>query len=37
MQIEKFVDAVRKMMDFIHPSGWFWRDALRLAHRTLNI
>ena len=37
MQIERFVDAVRDVMDFIHSSGSFWRDALRLAHRTLNI
>ncbi|HEY6249827.1 MAG TPA: aspartate aminotransferase family protein [Candidatus Angelobacter sp.] len=36
-QIERFVIAVRDVMEFIHSSGSFWRDALRLAHRTLNI
>lgn len=36
-QIDKFVDAVRNAMDFIHSSGPFWQDALRLAYRTLNI
>lgn len=36
-QIDAFVSAVRDGMEFIHSSGSFWRDALRLAHRTLNI
>lgn len=36
-QIDTFVGAVREAMEFIHSSGSFWRDALRLAHRTLNI
>lgn len=36
-QIDTFVSAIRNTMEFIHSSTSFWRDALRLAHRTLNI
>lgn len=36
-QIDSFVTAIRGAMEFIHSSTSFWRDALRLAHRTLNI
>lgn len=36
-QVDTFVSAARDVMEFIHSSGSFWRDALRLAHRTLNI
>ncbi|HEY6351502.1 MAG TPA: aspartate aminotransferase family protein [Candidatus Angelobacter sp.] len=36
-QIDAFVKAVREVMEFIHSSVSFWRDALRLGHRTLNI
>jgi len=37
LQVDRFVSAIRDVMEFIHSSGSFWRDALRLAHRTLNI
>jgi ornithine--oxo-acid transaminase len=36
-QIDYFVEAARKVMEIVHSSASFWRDALRLAQRALNI
>lgn len=36
-QIERFVESIRNVMDVIHSSASFWRDALRLAQRAINI
>ncbi|HEU4413905.1 MAG TPA: aspartate aminotransferase family protein [Candidatus Angelobacter sp.] len=36
-QIDQFVDAVKDVVEMVHSSGAFWRDALRLAQRAVNI
>ena len=36
-QIDRFVEAVRNVMEVVHSSASFWRDALHLAQRVLNI
>jgi ornithine--oxo-acid transaminase len=36
-EIEQFVTAMREVMEVVHSSAFFWRDALRLAQRAINI
>lgn len=36
-QINRFTEAVRGVMDVVHSSASFWRDALSLAQRAINI
>lgn len=36
-EIEHFVTAAREVMEAVHSSAFFWRDALRLAQRAINI
>lgn len=36
-QMNSFVEAAREVMEIVHSSSSFWRDALRLAHRAMNI
>jgi ornithine--oxo-acid transaminase len=36
-QINRFTEAVRDVMDVVHSSATFWRDALSLAQRAINI
>jgi ornithine--oxo-acid transaminase len=35
--IERFVSAVRDVMDFVHTSNAFWSDALGLARRAVGV
>lgn len=35
--LEAFLEAMRKTMEFVHHSGSFWADALRLASRAARI
>lgn len=36
-EIEHFVISVRELMEVVHSSAFFWRDALHLAQRAINI
>lgn len=36
-QIDRFVTALRQVMEAVHSSSSFWRDALGLAQRAINI
>ena len=36
-QLERFMNAIKTVVDGIHCSTDFWRDALRLAQRAINI
>jgi ornithine--oxo-acid transaminase len=35
--IEKFVVALREVVEFVHTSNAFWSDALGLARRALDM
>jgi len=36
-QIDRFVNAVRKVVDLAHSSTEFWSEALGLARRAIRI
>lgn len=36
-QVDRFVDAIDRVLDVVHSSKTFWVDALALARRTINI
>ncbi|MGC2694305.1 MAG: aminotransferase class III-fold pyridoxal phosphate-dependent enzyme, partial [Candidatus Angelobacter sp.] len=36
-QIDQFVDAVKDVVEMVHSSAAFWRDALYLAQRAVNV
>jgi ornithine--oxo-acid transaminase len=36
-QIDRFVDAIRSVVELMHSSGAFWSDALGLARRIVRV
>jgi hypothetical protein len=36
-KVDAFVNALQNVMEIVHSSASFWRDALHLAKRAVNV